>query len=96
MSIYNFGEAPKEPRFAICVKCKKAQKFDAPGDWRPECCKDSSSATAVDLFKTLGKIPKVDPLPPGFKEIQKSMLELLFLITDVADKEAKENSEKPA
>jgi len=92
VNIYNFGETIKEPRFAVCTKCKKVQKFDAPGDWRPECCKDSETATAVDLFKTLGKVPKVDPLPEGIKQVKDSLLQLLRLVTDASDAEILKNS----
>jgi hypothetical protein len=95
-NIYAFGEAPKESRFAVCVKCKKVQQFDAPGDWRPECCQDTQTVTAVDLFKTLGKVPKGDNLPPGIVEVRNNLLQLLKLVTDAADLDAKENSEKDA
>ena len=95
MNIYFFGESPQVVRFAICVKCKKIQEFDAPGDWRPECCPEAGTATAVDLFKTLGKIPK-GPLPPALQPVKDNLLELLSLVTDASDQDTKKNSENPA
>lgn len=93
MNIYAFGQATTDPsyRFAVCVKCKKVQKFEAQGDWRPECCKDSETATAVDLFKTLGKVPK-GPLPPALQPVKDNLLELLSLVTDATDAEILKNS----
>ena len=89
-SIYGYGEAPKTVRCAVCTKCKKIQEFEAPLDWRPECCEGAETATAVDLFKSLGKVPK-GPLPPPIQTIKDAMLELLSLVEDAEDARTKEN-----
>lgn len=97
MNIYSFGETTTDPvyRFAICTKCKKVQKFEAPDDWRPECCEDAQTATTVDLFKSLGKVPP-GRLPPELQAIKDHMVELLRLLEVEEDKSTLENSGKDA
>lgn len=91
LNIYSYGEEPKVIRSAICTKCRKIQHFDAPSDWRPECCAGFQTATTVDLFKTLGKVPG-GKLPSELETIKTSLTQLLKLVTDAEDAEILKNS----